>query len=120
MLITSVYENDVNVHQYIEFSSCLVKKGIWFCQAKRFCRITSNDDCFKLNLERLKTYFQKRNYPIDILSEAVQKASNLTFDEALNTKTTDSQDIIPSLPNIGKIINQYWGLLNPFPHNDTF
>ena len=121
MLITSVYEKDTNVHQYIEFSSChplSCKKGIPFSQAKRYRRITSNDDCFKLSLERLKTYLQKRNYPIDILSEVVQKASNLTFHEALNTKTTDSQDIIPfvctynpSLPNIGKIINQYWGLL---------
>ena len=42
----------------------------------------------------------------------------MTVDEALKSRTTESQDIIPfvctynpSLPNIGKIINQYWGLL---------
>ena len=94
------------------------KKGIPFSQVKRYRRIISNDDCFKQNLDRLKTYFQKRNYPTGILSEAIQKASTMTVDEALKSRTTESQDIIPfvctynpSLPNIGKIINQYWGLL---------
>ena len=121
ILKTSVYEKDTNVHQYIEFSSChplSCKKGIPFSQAKRYRRIISNDDCFKQNLDRLKTYFQKRNYPTGILSEALQKASTMTVDEALKSRTTESQDIIPfvctynpSLPNIGKIINQYWGLL---------
>ena len=121
ILKTSVYEKDTNVHQYIEFSSChplSCKKGIPFSQAKRYRRIISNDDCFKQNLDRLKTYFQKRNYPTGILSEALQKASTMTVDEDLKSRTTESQDIIPfvctynpSLPNIGKIINQYWGLL---------
>ena len=68
----------------------------------------------------LETYFQTRNYPADILSEAIQKASNLTVEEALmsNSCKQNNQSIIPfvcsynpSLPNIGKIINQYWGLL---------
>ena len=71
-------------------------------------------------MNRLETYFQTRNYPADILSEAIQKASNLTVEEALmsNSCKQNNQSIIPfvcsynpSLPNIGKIINQYWGLL---------
>lgn len=119
-LKTDVYEKDTNVHQYIEFSSChplSCKKGIPFSQAKRYRRITSNDDCFKQNLERLETFFQKRNYPADILTEALQKASDLSVEESLQPRSSESKNIIPfvctynpSLPNIGKIINQYWGL----------
>ena len=123
-LCTSVFfEKDTNVHQYVEFSSChplSCKKGIPYSQAKRYRRITSDNDIFKRDLNRLETYFQTRNYPADILSEAIQKASNLTVEEALmsNSCKQNNQSIIPfvcsynpSLPNIGKIINQYWGLL---------
>lgn len=122
MLCTSVFEKDTNVHQYVEFSSChplSCKKGIPYSQAKRYRRITSDDDNLKRDLNRLETYFQARNYPADILNEAIQKASNLTVEEALQSNSCKQNDkcIIPfvctynpSLPNIGKIINQYWGL----------
>ena len=122
-LHTSVFEKNTNVHQYIEFSSChplSCKKGITFGQAKRHRRITSDDDCFKQDLSRLETYFKRRNYPVDILTEALQRASNLTIEEALQSSSSErnNQDVItfvctynPSLPNIGKIINQYWGLV---------
>ena len=55
ILCTSVFEKDTNVHQYIEFSSChplSCKKGIPFSQAKRYRRITSDDDSFKRDLNR--------------------------------------------------------------------
>ena len=117
-----MFEKDTNVHQYIEFSSyhpLSCKKGIPFSQAKRYRRITSDDDSFKQDLNSLETYFQRRNYPADISSEAIQKASNLTVEEALqsiSSKSNNKSNITfvctynPSLPNIGKIINQYWGL----------
>ena len=90
-LCTSVFEKDTNVHQYIEFSSChplSCKKGIPYSQAKRYRRITSDDDIFKQDLNSLETYFHTRNYPADILSEAIQKASNLTVEEALQSNST--------------------------------
>ena len=77
-------------------------------------QVTSVSNLFR----KAENIFPKTKLPFDILSEAVQKASNLTFAGALNTKTTDSQDTVPfvrtcilSLPYIGKIIKQYWGLL---------
>ena len=79
ILCTSVFEKDTNVHQYIEFSSChplSCKKGIPFTQAKRYRQITWDDDSFKQDLNSLETYFQRRNYPADIISEAIRKASN--------------------------------------------
>ena len=122
ILCTSVFEKDTNVHQYIEFSSChplSCKKGIPFSQSKQYRRITSDDDGFKRDLNSLETYFQRPSYPADILNEAIQKASNLTVEEALQSTSSKSnnQSIItsvctynPSLPNICKTINQYWGL----------
>ena len=108
------------VHQYIEFSSChplSCKKGIPFSQAKRYRHITSDDDCLKQDFKsRLETYFKRRNYPADILTESLQKASNLTIEEALKSSSSERniQNFItfvctynPSLPNIGKSINQY-------------
>ena len=53
------------------------------------------------------------------LTEALQRASNLTTGEALQSSSSErnNQTVItfvctynPSLPNIGKIINQYWGI----------
>ena len=39
----------------------------------------TDDDCLKQDLNRLETYFKRRNYPVDILTEFLQKASNLTI-----------------------------------------
>ena len=105
----------MNYHPVILFHA----KGIPFSQAKRYRRITSDDDCFKQDLSRLETYFISSNYPVDILTEALQRASNLTIEEALQSCPSErnNQDVItfvctynPSFPNIGKIINQYWDL----------
>ena len=60
-----------------------------------------------------------RDYPVDISTEALQKASNLTIEEALKSSTSErnNEDVItfvctvnPSLPNTGKLINQYLDL----------
>ena len=59
------------------------------------------------------------NYPVDILTEALQRASNHNLEEGLQSSSSErnNQDVItfvctynPSLSNIGKSINQYWGL----------
>ncbi|XP_053377373.1 uncharacterized protein LOC123529459 [Mercenaria mercenaria] len=116
----SVHEKPTNTHQYIEFSSChplSCKKGIPYSQAKRYRRLTSNDDLFTNELEKLRTYFQNRNYPSHILDDALAKASALSTEEAMTNHRQNTDDIIPfvciynpSLPNIGQILNKYWGL----------
>ena len=121
-LDTSVHEKVTNCHQYIEFSSChplSCKQGISYSQGKRYRRITSGNTCFEKDLDRLKEYFLARNYPKQVIDEAVGIVSSMSMEDALKpTSTTKCQDIIPfvctynpSLPNIGKIINQYWNLL---------
>ena len=55
----------------------------------------SDDDCFKQDLSRLENYFKMRNYPVDILTEALQRASNLTIEEALQSSSSErnNQDV---------------------------
>ena len=121
-LDTSVLKKVTNCHQYIKFASChplSCKQGILYSQAKRYRRITSDNTCFEKDLDRLKEYFLTRNYPKQAIDEAVGKVSSMSMDDALKpTCHTKIQDIIPfvctynpSLPNIGKVINQYWNLL---------
>ena len=120
--INNCHDTVTNCHQYIEFASChplSCKQGIPYSQAKRYRRITSDNACFEKYLDRLKEYFLTRNYPKQVIDEAVGKVFSMSMDDALKpTSHTKCQDIIPfvcnynsSLPNIGKIINQYWNLL---------
>ena len=121
-LDTSVHEKVTNCHQYIEFVSChplSCKQGIPYSQAKRYRRITSDNTCFEKYLDRLKKYFLTRNYPKQVIDETVGKVSSMSMDDGLkptsHTKFLDTIPFVctynPALPNIGKIINQYWNLL---------
>ena len=95
-LHTSVFERNTHVHLYNEFSSChplSCKKGLPFSQAKRYRCITSDTDCFKQDLSRLETYFKRRNYPVDILTEALQRSSNLTIEEALRSSSSERNNL---------------------------
>ena len=120
-LDTSIHVKKTNNHQYIEYSSChplSCKKGIPFSQAKRYRRIISDDENFEKELDKLKSYFMKRNYPQHIVDHAFQKARSLSRDVALRETAKSNAKIIPyvitynpSLPRIGEIMNKYWGLL---------
>ena len=46
-------------------------------------RIISDDETFEKELEILKSYFLKRNYPIHITDNAFQKFRSLSRDMAL-------------------------------------
>ena len=82
--------------------------------------ITSDNTSFENDIGKLKEYSWERNYPTRIIEEAVKKVSSMSMDDALKpTSRTKCQNIIPfvciynpSLPNIGKIVNQYWSLLS--------
>ena len=70
ILDTSVHVKTTNNHQYIEYSSChpvSCKTGIPFSQTKRYRRIISDDETFEKELENLKSYFLKRNYPDQLI-----------------------------------------------------
>jgi hypothetical protein len=128
---TSVHEKITNAHQYIEFSSChplSCKKGIPFSQAKRYRRITSNNNIYEKDCDKLRGYFRARNYPENIITDTITRASTLSREDTLKLKdkSEERENIIPfvctynpSLPNIGKIINQYWNLLKFSPNESV-
>ena len=87
-------------------------------QAKRYRRITLDHKRFENDIGRLKKYFLTRTYPKHVIEEAVGKVSSTSMGVLKTTSPTNCQDIIPfecaynpSLPNLGKIINQYLNLL---------
>ena len=120
-LDTSVHVKKTNTHQHIEYSSCHTlscKKGIPFSKAKHYRRIISNDKKIEKELDKLKSYFLERNYPTNVVDDTFQKACSLSRDMALKETTKSNNKLVhhvitynPSLPNIGEIINKYWGLL---------
>ena len=70
------------------------------------------------NVCKLSSYFLKRNYPFHIIDNAFQKVRALPRDMALTETVKSVKKLVPyvitynpSLPNIGEIINKYWGLL---------
>ena len=73
---TSVHEKNTNCHQYIEYSSChpmSCKANIPFSQAKRYRRITSNNDTYTKELTHLNDIFLARNYPKEVIDKALKK-----------------------------------------------
>ena len=93
-----------------------MQKGIPFSKAKRYRRIISGDENFEKELDKLKSYFMKRNYPSHIVDDAFQEASSLSRDVALRATVRSNAKMVPyvitynpSLPRIGEIINIYWG-----------
>lgn len=96
---TDIHVKETDNHQYIEYSSChpvSCKNGIPYSQGKRYRRIISDDNVFNDSLQTLRTYFKARNYPINVIDNALSKVSCLTQDEALctNNKTSDGS-VIP-------------------------
>ena len=98
-----------------------MQKGIPFSQAKRYRRIISDHENFEKELDKLKSYFMKRNYPQHIVDHAFLKARSLSRDVVLRETATSDAKFIPyaifhdpSLPRISAIMNKYWGLLDLF------
>ena len=93
-----------------------MQKGIPFSQAKRYRRFISSNENFEKELDKLKSYFLEINYPTHVVDDAFQKACSLSRDMALKETTKSNNKLVPyvitynpSLPNIGEIINKYWG-----------
>ena len=120
--VTEVYVKSTNIHQYVEYSSChpkSCKDGIPLSQCKRYRRIISDDAKFSESVSQLREFFLERNYPANVVNQALDKVSSLSQDQALqSSEKRHNKSIIPfvveynpSLPQIGLIINKYWDLL---------
>jgi len=75
----------------------------------------------RINLQvtekNIREHFKNLYYPDSVVDQAIAKAAQLSTDEAIQPTTKSDSDVIPfvctfnpSLANIGKTVNQYWGL----------
>ena len=70
-------------------------------------------------MSQLRDIFLERNYPANVVENALDQISLLSQEQALqSSEKSSSKNLIPfvveynpSLPNIGLIINKYWDLL---------
>ena len=86
--VTEVYVKSTNIHQYVEYSSChpkSCKDGIPFSQCKRYRRIISDDAKFSESVSQLRDFFLERNYPSNVVDQALDKVSSLSQDQALQS-----------------------------------
>ena len=87
-ICTDVFEKETNIHQYLDYTSCHPKKckdSIPYSQAKRYRRITSDDNKFHSSLDKLRSYFQARYYPNTMIDSAFEKVSQMSQSEALKS-----------------------------------
>lgn len=87
---TTIYTKPTDKKQYLFFSSCHpshVKRSLPYSQAIRYRRIIEDDTLFLTELEDLKCKFVNRGYPLSLLHEQIDKASNLDRQEVLRYKT---------------------------------
>ena len=86
--VTEVYVKSTNIHQSVEYSSChpkSCKDGIPFSQCKRYRRIISDDANLSESDSQLRDFFLERNYPANVVDQALDKVSSLSQDQALQS-----------------------------------
>ena len=71
------------ISTYITPHASFIQRSIPFSQAKRFRRIISDYEYYEIELDKLKGYFMKTNYPSHIVDHAFLKASSLSRNVAI-------------------------------------
>ena len=108
-------------HQYLLISSCHpphTKRSIPYSLALRLRRICSNYDTYKQRSQELMNYLVNRGYRLDFLKTQIQRASDVSRNDALKTKPKRQTDTVPfvitynpALPNITRIIHKHFHVL---------
>jgi hypothetical protein len=97
---TKLYKKPTDNKQYLHFNSehpAHIKKAIPYAQALRYRRIIEDDEILKLELDKLKSNFISRNYPVNILDTALDRVSNLNRLDIIKykEKVTNNWNSIP-------------------------
>jgi hypothetical protein len=91
---TKLYKKPTDNKQYLHFNSehpQHMKKSIPYAQALRYRRIIEDDYIFKLELEKLATNFIVRQYPENIVQNAIDKVDALKRDDLLRYKVKTAE-----------------------------
>ena len=113
-LHTDIFNKETDTHQYLNYNSCHqkhTKQNISYSLARRICLIVSEPDVGRRRLAELEHFLRKQNYPKNIISKGIEKATSLTVMELKSTKRTienkDSlQLVITHNPNNPQIIGK--------------
>ena len=119
-----ILHKDTPTHQYLNYNSCHPKhekRNIPYSLAGRIWLIVSQPDVRRRRLAELEHFLRKQNYPKNIISKGIEKATSLTVMELKSTKRTienkgSLQLVITHNPNSPQIIGKIKEDLN-FLHN---
>ena len=96
---TSLYTKPTDSQMYLHYTSYHPKhqkQSIPYSQAVRLRRICSNDTTYKTCAIQLLNNLRARGYPLQLVLNAISKASKLNRSEVLHKeRTANKQQIIP-------------------------
>ena len=94
-ITTDLYYKPTDTIQYLDFSAChpaQTKRSIPYNLARRICMICSEETIRNKRLEELKTLLQKRGYPYLLISDGINKATNLQRENLLKVSEKVSNE----------------------------
>ncbi len=95
---TSVFYKPTDAHCYLNYESChpdSCKDAIPKSQFLRLRRICSNDRDFKLQCDRMRSFFVKRGYPEQVLDRALNSVSRVNRSRAMEKRVRNTSDRVP-------------------------
>ena len=90
---TKLFIKPTDKKQYLHFTSCHpnhVKRAIPYSQALRYRRIIDDDNILLKELNTLKNKFTSRGYPIDLVTNNINKVHSIDRLATLQYKNTDT------------------------------
>lgn len=131
---TTLYKKPTDNRQYLLFTSAHpfhTKKAIPYSQALRYRRLISDDDNFRVELDKLRSNFLVRKYPLSIINKAFDRVKVKDRLDALQYRdkslvkwkaiplllTFDNRLVNDKKVNIYKILDVAWKTLTD-SHSD--
>ena len=121
LIETDLYTKPTDKHQYLLISSCHpphTKRSIPYRLALRLRRICFNYHTYKQRSQELMNYLVNRGYRLDFLKTQIQRASDVSRNDALEIKPKRQTDTVPfvitynpALPNITCTIHKHSNVL---------
>lgn len=121
-LTTKLYRKPTDRHQYLHFRSSHTrhcKTSIPYSQALRYRKICSNDADFIDNCRKLRNALTRQKYPLQIIDDAIKRASAIDRNEILRSDNRVKQPPSPTLvlthcasvPSVHGILRKHHNIL---------
>ena len=95
---TSVFYKPTDAHCYLNYESChpqSCKNAIPKSQFLRLRRICSDDQDFRAQSDKMKSFFVKRGYPRKVLDRAFTSVSRVNRSETMEKRVRNTKDRVP-------------------------